>query len=171
MGKNQSQATQEQGTGAKKSYIKKLTCGTMGLDPRVLEDIAVKFGSTKKAVLRVIGRVHGATPGNSDMGPYVKFTGDFQGINLIDRSVSRSKILILPGVAESFVMEGFDGAKASDPDAVLQFGLDILVEENKSTKGGRKYKYAVTPLTDNVGKDALTLLTEQLGEVPYLQLN
>jgi len=142
----------------------------MGLAPRELEKILETRPGQKVPVLRIFGELQSATAQTSDLGPYTKFGGKFQAVNLISKEVARSSTLLVPVLAEQFLLDGLDAAKEVDDTASIKFGLDILIEENKSTKGGWKFKYAITPLTDfGGGKDVLTEMGEKLGAVPYLE--
>ena len=149
-----------------KNYLNKLSHGAMGLDPRIVEKLVVD-GKKSVPAARIYGQVTGMKADVSDNGPYVKFFGIFEGINLLDRKVHRAKILCLPGTAEAFVADAYGSAAEADPKASIQFGLDLIANPHTSTKGGWKFKYSVTPLSGGAtGKDALSLMGEKLGELP-----
>lgn len=150
-----------------KNYSRKISTSTIGLFTRELEDIAAKAKGKAVPVSRIYGIVRNSEPGQTDIGPYIKFSGEFEAINLVNRSVHRAKTLVLPAVAESFVNESLQAAKAESPDASVTIGMDITVTEHKSAKGGTKFKYGVSPLT-SPGNDPLTELGNKFGELPSM---
>ena len=151
------------------SYVKKITMASCGITPRLCEDILDKNGKKKTIAVRVYGRTFDMKADATDMGPFIKFIGEFEAVNLIDKSKYRSKTLIIPQVAEQFMADAVSAAKADDPNAVAQFGLDITIEENRSTKGGCKFKYGVQPLVDAPKRDALSQIGESLGALPFYE--
>lgn len=150
-----------------KNYSKKISTATIGLQTRELEEIAQKAKGKAVAVARVYGIARGMAQGETDIGPYWKFDGEFEAVNLVSRTTHRARALVLPQVAESFVQESLSSAKIENPEATVTIGMDITVSEHKSSKGGTKFKYGVSPLTE-AGSDPLTALGKQFGELPKL---
>lgn len=151
------------------SYVKKIAMASVGLTPRGCEDLLNANGKKKTVVVRIYGRAMDMKADATDIGPFIKFTGEFEAVNLIDKTKYRSKVLILPSVAEQFLGDAVTSIKEDDPNAVAQFGLDITVEENRSNKGGYKFKYGVQPLIDAPKRDALSMLGESLGALPQIE--
>lgn len=151
------------------SYVKKITMASAGFTPRACEDLLAQNKQKKTTVLRIYGRCAEAKADSTDIGPFIKFSGEFEAVNLVDRTKYRSKTLILPQIAENFLDDAIQSVKSSDPNAIAQFGLDITVEENRSTKGGYKFKYGVQPLIDAPKKDALSMIGESLGALPFVE--
>lgn len=152
-------------------YLNKLTTATIGIDSRDAEKIAVDAGGPEVAIMRVYGKVNRATPKDGDLGPYIVFEGEFEGVNLITGEKGRSDKLIVPklaetcfnevyqkGVAERASQTDADGKQPKDGMIFVAIAGDITVAENKSNKGGWKMKYGVAPLIDAVGEDDLTRL-------------
>lgn len=141
-------------------FPKKITTQTMGLKPDVLEEIAAEAKGKQVSVLRVWGIASGATPGVSQFGNFMKFTGEFAAINLITMDEARSQALLLPGVAEGVVASLYN--KAAKDGGSAQIGIEVAVEENISAKGGTKFRYIVKPLFEYKGDDALAEMAKTL---------
>lgn len=156
---------------SEKIFQRKLTTATCGIDPRMMEDLT-QDTNEEIPVLRLYGKIEKGVPDKSDYGEYVKFYGEFQGVNAIDGKTYRSKALILPEVASMFIEDELSKIKASDDKADLIFGLDITVKKNISKKGGWKFKYGVRPLKSVDVKDTLDLIGEQICKsVPLLPVS
>lgn len=143
-------------------YAKKITAAVMGIGPEVAEKIVKERGTT--AVLRVYGFAKSYKEEVSAFGGnYKRFVGEFAAKNLLTGDEARSESLILPPVAEMYVAEGTD--MASKENAKYKFGLDLTVQENKSSKGGQKFKYGVRTLVKNDFTDPLTELGDSLTTI------
>lgn len=149
-------------------YTKKLTMRSIGLMPDDLEALALEV-KKEIAVARVAGRILQATPGHTEKGEYVKFSGEFVAINLLTGDEIRAQECILPAVAELLCLKLLEHARAEDKNAVAQFGLDITVRENKTSyEKGWKFTYGVQSLSDMPTDDSLSLLLKQFGAIPML---
>lgn len=147
-------------------FPKKISTQTLGLRPAEIE--ALVAGKTKPVpVMRVWGIISGATPGTSQYGNYVKFTGEIAAINLISTDEARSQALLLPGVAEGVVKSLFD--KAAKVGGSAQFGIEVCAEENISAKGGTKFRWVVKPLIEYKGDDALSEMAKSLPAPVYVK--
>lgn len=149
-----------------KSYVKKITMATVGTDPRELESLCKGKGNQAIPVVRVYGRIMESKPGTSDLGPFIKFSGEFQAENLLTGTKVRSRNLIVPAVAENFLADGISQAQKDDPKAGLEFGADITVSENLSKKGGFQFKYGVNALMGSKDGDFLDQLGAKLPALP-----
>jgi len=150
-------------------YVKRLTTKTAGYDGDQLEQIAVDAGSSEVPVMRVFGRIVDLESAKSELGPYTKFKGEFEGVNLKSGERSRSYVLILPSVAEIALQTILASARVKDSKASCQFGIDLCVKYNKPRNDkGVKYMYGVTVLGDTPMEDALTVIGKQFGALPLL---
>lgn len=140
-----------------------------GLDTRTLEETA-QASSKPTPVLRVYGRASEAEVGETQIGPFTRFRGEFEAVRLTDGEKFRARVAILPQLAEMFVAEGLEKSKDEEGNGALQFGLDITVEKHESTLGGLKFRYGLRPLTkpSEKGKDVLTEMGERFGALPLL---
>lgn len=146
----------------KPNYCKKITVSGIGLDTDTLETTA---GENKKGnipVMRVYGRIDDAKTGQSQFNEYVRFSGEFESVNLIDGSVWRSRSLIVPEIAEQNLQDMYNQAGEG---ASIDFAVDVTVSYYESNKGGRKFRYGVTTVLDNSGgEDNLSKIRKQLPE-------
>lgn len=159
-------------TAIRPQYLKKITTATVGLTPKICDGIVtdeVNKGQ-KVPVMRVYGVCRDQKQGTSNFGPYIKFGGEFEGVNLTTGEKFRAKALLLPPIAEMGLADTLQEAKAKNPDAFVEFGLDIVVELNPSKQGGWAFKYGCKPLKlDFTGEnDQLSLMGASFGELPLL---
>jgi len=152
-------------------YLKKITTSTVGLMPKAMTAIACdeKLGGKPVPVVRVYGTVRAEREGMTQFGPFTAFQGEFEAVNLVNGKKFRSKTLIVPELGTQMLQDALSEAKAESPDAFIQFGMDITVEENKSGKGGTLYKWGIVPVKqpDFRGEnDALSMFGKSLGELP-----
>jgi hypothetical protein len=151
-------------------YLNKITLATMGIDTRDAEKIGVDADGREVAVLRVYGRVSGASAREGDLGPYIVFLGQFEAQNLISGEKGRSDKMIVPVLAQTcfneVYMKGLEEAKAGaekgpkDGQVFVAVAADITTMKNPSHKGGWKHKYGVAPLIEATGEDDLTRLAK-----------
>lgn len=148
-------------------FLKKITAKGAGLDVIALEKAATENRPKITAVLRVVGVVNDRKAEMSDLGPYARFIGQFAAVNLLTKEEYRAPSLILPSVAEAAVDSLF--SKAAKDGGVAEIALDVLVEYNESSKGGRKYRYCVKPLVEFKGDDPLSRMLLALPAPPYVR--
>ena len=116
---------------------------------------------------RIIGRTNKAKPGQTDKGPYVRFVGEFLGINAKTGKHSSSAACILPTVAEDLVVGALQPNKETGEIPTVEFAFDIAVEYDE--KSVVKYRYAVTPVMKAKPSDAMADLLGKTQEVPMLE--
>jgi hypothetical protein len=153
-------------------YLKKITVATVGWTPKLCDNIVEERPKARTPIVRVYGTVKQAETGTSNFGPYIKFKGEFEAVNLSSQEKYRAKNLLLPPIGEMAIADALQEAQAENKDASITFGMDIAVEENPSKKGGWNFRYAIIPLRSPEFKgesDALSLLGKALGELPLLE--
>lgn len=160
-------ASKKQAAGPE--YVKKITTRHVRLQTKQMEQIALdameKTGEVMPVpVMRVYGRVKTATQGQGTYGPYTKFGGEFEAVNLLDGNKFRSTALCLPAMGEQMVNDMLESRE--DKDTWVQFGIDVTVEYNNSAKGGTKFSYGITPLMQqsSAKDDLLSKLGAELPE-------
>lgn len=155
-----------------RNYPKKITTAMIGLGVEVLQDYAEKNGKRKPvAVCNVFGRVRKTSTEQSQYGPYTRYNGEFEAINLLDNTSHRSRVLILPQVAETALDEQVGSVKQSDPEAVVEFGLVINVQYyNNPNKTGTRFRFGVNPLGQPSNDDALSQIGQRFGAIPSAQI-
>lgn len=142
------------------SFLKKLTVREAGLSMAELEKTAVAAAGETVSVLRIVGSLTGSEAQQSSYGPYVAFDGEFAGVNLASGQEYRSGKLILPQVAEAPLNQILSSRE--DETVKVKFAIDLTVIENKSLKGGTKFKYGVTPLIESSQDDELGKMLKSL---------
>jgi len=141
-------------------FPKKISTATMGFNVTTLEAVAAENKESATPVMRVFGIVSGKTPGVSQFGSFIKFTGEIGAINLLTGDEARSQALLLPAVGETVVNNMFE--KAAKNGGTAEIALEITVSYNNSAKGGTKFSYGVKPLIEYKGDDALSAMASKL---------
>jgi hypothetical protein len=147
--------------------LKKLTVkGIMGAKVDELSQIeallAAKNEKTVVPLCRIYGRTDKAKPDTSKLGDFVRFGGEFIGVNLVNGEQHRSGSAILPGVAESNIygsMGPFNDRGQSEK--VIEFAFEIGAKYDKTA--ATKYVYVVTPLVEPKDSDPMKALMEGAG--------
>ena len=153
---------------ATQQLLKKLTVkGILGakLDSVIpIEDL--KKQRTVK-VCRIIGRANKAKPDSSKLGDFIRFGGEFLGINLLSGEIYAAGAAILPGIAESAVygaMGQMNDKGQSESTVEFAFEIGAKYDETAATK----YVYTVIPLTDPKPSDPMKALLESTGTTKAL---
>ena len=113
-------------------------------------------------LMTVFGRAAQRMPGESQHGPYVKFKGSFKSINHETGEEKRSRLLILPGVAEGII----DEILVQDDIETVEFAVQIGVQKSDTPIG---YEWVVEPLTEmDTDSDPLAALESKLKQQELL---
>ena len=113
-------------------------------------------------LLKVYGVARKALPGQTDLGPFVKFGGSFRAVNSETGEMFESGTLILPGTAQDLLLGALDG----DDVESVNFGFSISVKY--SPEAIAKYEYDVRSLLAPAADDPLERLGASLGVVAAL---
>lgn len=108
-------------------------------------------------ILRVIGQVTGYSTGDNDYGAWVKFRGDFQGINLLTGEACRSRACHVPDLVGDDIV----AALKVEGNTAVEFAVDITVSPMNTAQG---YNYEVIPLVDVARDDPLERLKALVDE-------
>lgn len=146
--------------GIRIQFHKKLTTKECGLDALTVQEAAKEF-KKPTPVLRFTGDVHSTEPMTGNLGPYTKFNGRFHAVNLLDGTVHRSPVALLPTEAQEAVEAMVSAGKRDSKDAIVRVAVDItaVYYENRNPTG-TKFKYGVQPLIEVSGKDDLASFCE-----------
>ncbi|WWT38629.1 ssDNA binding protein [Enterobacteria phage PRDmint] len=128
--------------------VSKLTLKTIGAQPK---PHSVKENT---ALASIYGRIRGKKVGQSTFGDFIKFEGEFEGVNIATGEVFRSGALILPNVLETLLAGAVDG------DNTVDFAVEIWAKP--SEKGNTGYEYGVKPLIEPAASDELAALRNQV---------
>lgn len=112
------------------------------------------------ALCRIIGAANRYETGETDIGAFVKFHGQFRGINAQTGEEFRAGQVILPEQAEAIVQ----GAIDQNDGATVEFAFDFdAVLKADAIRG---YEYAVQPVLEPQGDDPLARLSSSLPALP-----
>jgi hypothetical protein len=137
---------------------KKLTVKTvLGGKPDIEKIIAAsKDGGKALPLIEVYGIATGTKAGNTDMGPFVKLTGQFLAVNLETGEKKRSGVCILPSAANDIIA----GALAAPEAKGVEFGVRISAKYDKDA--ATNYTYNVEMLQDMKENDPLEMLASKI---------
>ena len=126
--------------------VSKITVKTLDAQPK-------RLSVTQYTPLCAIyGRCTSFEAGQSDHGEYVKFKGEFEGVNLTTGKTYRSAVLIMPKVLEDLLHQAINLENAGSVD----FAVRITAKPNEKSITG--YSYGVEPLIQPAESDALKAL-------------
>lgn len=132
--------------------LRKLTLKNCGLDKSTIAEALE--GKKSIDILRVAGITTSATPGQTDLGAFVKFGGNFQAVNLLTGETFSSTVCILP----NFIADTLAGALEQSLE--VEFALAIGAKASKTVTG---YEYTVRPLVEAQVNDKLGALLSAAG--------
>lgn len=113
-------------------------------------------------VCMLYGQATGMKGGVSEYGEFVRFLGNFRGVNAETGEVFHSGSLILPRTAENLLV-GVLNTGATN--VTFAFKIGIRFEEEAATK----YVYVIEPMTDSGESDPLRELEDKIkGALPAL---
>ena len=138
------------------SLVSKLTVKTLKAQP---PRHSVK---AETMVATIYGRCTGKKAGTSDHGEYIRFLGEFEGVNADTGAVYRAGELIVPKTLESLLNGAVD-----NEGSTVDFAVEIWVEPNEASITG--YSYTIKPLVKPAESDALAEL-RQLAATSQKQL-
>jgi hypothetical protein len=142
----------------------KLSIKAMGCQPARGD---VKTGDAPRDIAHIYGTVRKYETVTTNYGDSLKFTGEFEGVNLKTGEVTKSFKCFVPTVLEDLLAAALDAKQ--DGDADLQFGVCIGVEVNDKP-GGTGYIFTVRPLVQTVARDALADLRDKMRAAAVPQI-
>lgn len=158
----------------RRNFVTKITPKGIGLTKEVLDKVATENQDQPVSIMRVAGRILSTKDGQNDLGPYTKFIGEFEAVNILSQDenlkVFRATSLVLTGLGEMVVLDAYNSARAKIPEGAVEVVFDIGIEYNAASvsRGGRAYKFTVNNLlgSEPSSDDALTKLMGVVGELP-----
>lgn len=141
------------------SLAKKITL--KGVVGDLEELIKGKKEGEKVIIMNVYGICDSHSVEETQYGPFVRFKGQFEAVNLLDNTVTRSGTMILPDVAADLL----HSALISRQGESVQFGFGVGLKASKKSKTG--YELTAQPLMKESAADPLAALrNEILGALP-----
>lgn len=116
----------------------------------------------------IYGRCTDKKVGTTDYGPFVRFLGEFEGVNADTGAVFRSGELIVPRTLESLLDGAVSVATENDASGAVEFAVEIWVDKDESSITG--YTYQIKPLIKPAESDALTNLRQLVAPSTQKQL-
>ena len=138
-------------------YPRKITMKTI-LGEKLDFEKLMKVDGKRLQLADIYGVATKAKPGESDLGPYVRFLGQFRATNLETGEVFESAVCILP----RFIEEQLMGAMGLDGAQNVEFALRVSAKYDKDA--ATKYVYEAKNLLPTRESDALQSLTERVGD-------
>lgn len=130
------------------SIVSKLTIKTLKAQP------ARHSVEAEEMIATIYGRCTDKKPGTSDHGDFIRFKGEFEGVNAKTGEVFRSGDLIVPKTLESLL----DSAISLEEANAVDFAVEVWVEPNERSITG--YSYTIKPLIKPAESDVLAGLRE-----------
>jgi len=143
--------------------INKISAKNLGFPKEDIRDLVKK----KNAILfRVYGQITNVEHGDGDHGPWTRFVGMFEAINLIDGNIVRSSKLFLPASVTGMVEGDVLDAKAKEGFAGFQMAYEIGAKKSDMAIG---YEYTIKNLiSPSEEKDILLQLRNSLEATKVL---
>lgn len=128
------------------TLVSKLTIKTLKAQP------ASGSITEPKMIATLYGRCNDKKVGTSDYGEFVRFKGEFEGVNADTGETYRAGAMIVPGILESLL----DSAIAVNENNAVDFAVEVWVEPSERSMTG--YTYSIKPLIQPEESDALAEL-------------
>lgn len=114
------------------------------------------------ALCRIYGRTDKAKPGSSDLGEYVRFVGEFVGVNLLTGERMGSGSCILPGAAEANVYGSIGPLdERGHAKNTVEFAIEVYAVYDAESATG--YVYEVRSLVEARASDPMQALLQLAG--------
>jgi hypothetical protein len=111
-------------------------------------------GAPPKALFNIYGVTHSIKRGQTTMGEYTAFLGNFEAVNLDTGEIFAGGKAFLPRVVEEMVVGALASAQAGgDVSASVQFALQVGIRTEPKNAYG--YVYTCTPLVEIAQGDVL----------------
>lgn len=131
---------------SKLNLVSKLTVKTLGAQP------ARQSIKSATMLATIYGRCTNKEAGSSDHGEYIKFKGEFEGLNVSNGESYRANVMIVPKILEGLL----DQAIQLDEANAVDFAVEIWAHPNEKSITG--YSYGIKPLIEPEESDALAQL-------------
>lgn len=150
------------------ALISKITLKAIGAQPK---PHTIK---TRTRVAEIYGSARKYSIGSSTFGSFVKFHGDFEGVNCADGETFRSPALLLPELAQELLVSALNhagatagklkseenkGTEGESASSAVDFAFAVIcvpVADGKPSTTG--YTYQIEPIVEPTGADPLAAL-------------
>lgn len=150
-------------------YPKKITTALIGLTTENLQKVAEQHAQKEPVtVCRVYGRIMHSDVKTGTYGTYTRYQGEFEAQNALNGTIHRSRVLLLPPVAETVIDEMLASGRENDPDATVEVALDINVEYyDNPNKTGTRFRFNASPLIE-AAQDSIAKMGASFGTVKLI---
>lgn len=131
---------------SKLNLVAKITIAGIGAQPKPNTVVADTHVAT------LYGRCTDKQVGTSAYGDFIKFKGEFEGVNAATGETYRAGVLIVPNILESLL----DASINTDDNNAVDFAVEVWVKPSEKSKTG--YVYGIKPLIEPAESDALAQL-------------
>jgi hypothetical protein len=151
------------------NLLSKISTKNCGVLPRNCEDLTAK-GDTVD-VLNIVAKLSDSriVPGDGEMKDSIEFKGQIVAFNVQTGEEYRSRKMFLPSVAEGYIFDALQAAKAADPTGEVTLRIVVTAEPHNSAKGGFKFKYGCRPFDEPKADDLGNLLAEMNNKPKQLK--
>lgn len=115
-------------------------------------------------MMTVYGNTHRSIAGETDYGPYLKFRGKFEAVNIVTGELFTSMNLILPPIAEELVEDALTREGVSSVD----FALKVGVRRDDDAISG--YQWVAESVTETEGEDPVARMRAKLQDMKVIPL-
>ncbi len=115
-------------------------------------------------LMTVYGNTHRSIPGETDYGPYLKFRGKFEAVNIETGEMFTSMNLILPPIAEELVEDALTREGVSSVDFALKVGVR---RDDEAISG---YQWVAESVTETEGEDPVARMRAKLQDMKVIPL-
>ena len=146
---------------ATRGILKKITLKDIGAMPDIEKLIAYKAEHGEKAnmpLASIYGLASTYRPGETAMGPFVRFIGQFKAVNVESGETFVSGQCIMPGAAPDMIFGALNAL--GDEGGSVEFGFNIGARYDASA--AVKYIYSVEQIIETGKLDPLQALEDKL---------
>jgi len=160
------------------TYKQKITTAdVIGGKPTKVVDI-----SATQFLYDVYGSIRGATAEETQYGPYIRFQGDFEAVNM-NKEFIRAKSLILPSLGENMMWDAISGYLSEGVDVIRddrkvgtkyemkgEKGVDFAIRISTTpSEGPTGYAFEVKPIVQTSSHDPFAHLRQQTAGAPKVE--
>lgn len=118
------------------AFIKKISTKMLGYEKKQIRKMVEKAPC---GLYRVYGLATGVRYGDGDNGPWIKFVGQFEAVNMSTGALIRSGELFLPNNVTPILESQIIAGKGEDKFKGIQFALEIGAKEDEESAVGYVY--------------------------------
>jgi hypothetical protein len=138
-------------------FLKKISTVKLGFEKAQIRELCK---SAPAGLYQVYGVATGMTQGQTDMGEYVKFTGQFEVQNLVTGEILRSAQLFLPDAVSALLESQLTTEASAEGFKGVQFAFEVGAIYSKDS--ATEYEYTTKNLMPESESDLLSSMRKML---------